>query len=180
MATFKFLLIFLLINCLAISGTAQILNNDKVIPGDTLKWEYFTGKPDSNSKYWATTNWLVYYKYKINSFCSDTVTVDLKVWHVLKANSWVLPDKATEQLLHHEQGHFNSAIVCEAEFKKAISTTVLLIYNYDKKIDSVFNAVLKNITQLNVQYDIETDHMYNISQQNLWDKKISILMKDEE
>ncbi len=120
MKTFKFLLILLLINYLAISGTAQTLNNDKVIPGDTLNWEYFTGKPDSNSTYWATTNWLVYYKYKINSFRFDTVTVDLKVWHVLKANSWVLPDKKTEQLLHHEQGHFDLAIVCEAEFKKVM------------------------------------------------------------
>ncbi len=57
---------------------------------------------------------------------------------------------------------------------------MLLIYNYDKKIDSVFNAVIKHITQLNVQYDTETDHMNNIAQQKLWDKKISMLMKDEE
>lgn len=180
MTALKLVLIFLLPNFFVTGITSQVLNNDKIIPGDTLKWEYFTAKPDSNSNYWAETNWAVYYKYKIASFHVDTVTVDLKVWHVLKENSWVLKDKETEQLLHHEQGHFNLAIACGEEFKKAMDTTVLMIYNYDQKIDSVFNTVLKNITRLNVQYDKETNHMYNIEQQKQWDEKIMMLINNAE
>ncbi len=180
MTALKLVLIFVLTNCFVTDITAQSLQNGKTIPGDTLKWEYFTGKPDSNSNYWAETNWNVYYKYKIRSFHMDTVTVDLNIWHVLKENSWVLEDKETEQLLHHEQGHFNLAIACEAEFKKAVDTTILRIYNYKQKIDSVFNTVLKNITQLNAQYDKETNHMYNIEQQKQWDEKIHMLIRDAE
>ncbi len=168
---FCFLLLVLFSFCFTESIKAQ-LAEDKVIPNDKLKWEYYTARPDSNSNYWASTLWNVYYKYHIISFHSDTVKIELNVWHVLKANSWVREDKESGELLHHEQGHFNTAVLLEGQFKKAIDTTTLLNSNYAQTIDSVFNVLLKSISELNIEYDKETNHMWNKEAQKQWDGKI--------
>ncbi len=169
---FCFLWIIFL-HCCCIEATYSQTAGDKIIPNDTLKWEYYTEKPDSNSNYWANTLWNVYYTYNIVAVHFDTAKINLQTWHVLKSDSWVLKDKETDELLNHEQGHFNTAMICEAEFKKAIDTTTLLITNYSQKIDSVFNAVLNGIKELNVEYDKETNHMLNKEEQQKWDKKIN-------
>lgn len=169
---FDLLLLIFFTACLTENIYAQSAG-DKLIPGDKLKWEYFTGKPDTASGYWATTLWDVYYKYNIVSFHLDTVKVELHLLHFLNPNSWVLSDKETDELLKHEQVHFNTALLCEAEFKKAIDTTVLLMKDYGKTIDAVFNSILNNIRELNVQYDKETNHMWNRGAQKAWEEKIN-------
>jgi hypothetical protein len=178
-ALYQIIIIFLLGSFIT-HVAAQASTDDKIISGDTLKWEYFTGKPDSTSNFWATTNWGVYYKYTITSFHADTIKINLKVWHVLKGNSWILPEKESDQLLHHEQGHFNLAILCEDEFKKAIDTTTFLMTGYDQKINLIFNSVLNNIAEMEKQYDKETNHMYNLDEQKQWDEKIKKMIKETE
>jgi hypothetical protein len=150
---------------------------DKVIPGYRLKWEYYTGKADSASGYWAYTYWGVYFHYNILPSNSDTIVINLHTTHVLKNNSWVLVSKESDELLNHEQGHFNLAILCEAEFKKTMDTTTLFRYDYIQKIDATFNAVLKNIRELELQYDNETNHMLNRKEQKIWNDKIESMLK---
>lgn len=171
-------LLILFCKCCFIQSICAQSAEDKIIPGDQLKWDYYTIKYNTNSTFWATTLWNVYYKYKVVSIRFNTVKVDLQTWHVLKADSWVLKNKESDELLHHEQGHFNTAILCEAEFKKAVDTTTLFITNYGDKIDSIFNAVLKNTRDLNVAYDKETNHMWNKAAQKIWDKKIDEMINN--
>ena len=174
---FQILLLILFIFCFVDKIYAQS-PGDKLIPGDKLKWEYYTGKPDSASGYWSSTYWTVFYHYKIASIRADTVKINVQLSHFLRGDSWVLQNKESDELLHHEQGHFNLAIVFETKFKQAIDTTTLLFFNYDKKIDSLYNAVLSNIRDMNVQYDKETNHMWNKEEQKRWDDKIAAMMKE--
>jgi|GEM_PF-3012169 len=146
--------------------------SDRIISGDSLSWAYYSIKSDSDSSYWANTVWAVYYKYKIVSFRFDTVKVELQTTRVLKGESWVLREKQSDELLRHEQVHFNMGILFELEFKYEVASTTLFIDDYGQKVDSVFNAVLKNIMDLNVEYDNETHHMWNKSKQQLWKAKI--------
>lgn len=171
------LLLMICIFCF-VDGIYSQSPGDKVISGDKLKWEYFTGKPDSVSGYWAGTYWGVYFHYNIIATHGDTVTINLQTTHVLKENSWVLSSKESDELLNHEQGHFNLAILCEAGFKQAMDTITLFRYNYFQKIDATFNAVLKDIQELELQYDKETNHMLNTKEQKIWDDKIAGMLKE--
>ena len=74
-------------------------------------------------------------------------------------------------VLEAEQGHFDFARLLTLEFKKAIRSTILLKTNYTSKIDSIFNAILASIREMEIQYDKETDHMLNAKKQKLWIKK---------
>jgi len=173
---FLYLLFILLISCIAIK--AQDTIPDKIIAGGKLEWSDYTGEIDKNSNYWATTHWFVHYKYEIIQFHGDTVKIDLQVWPALQGNSWVLPDKKTTELLQHEQGHFDFARLLSLEFKKEAGSTVLLINNCDRKLDSIFNTTLNNIKQMEIQYDDETNHMWNRTEQKKWNKKIADMLKE--
>lgn len=175
----SFLLIFGFAFCIS-TIKAQDSLQDKLIEDGKLKWSDFAGKRDTISTYWATTNWYVRYKYSINHFQKDTVILDMNVWLFLKANSWVLVDKESDELLQHEQGHFDFARLLALEFKNEASSTVLLFGNYKYKLDSIFNALLTKISQMEIQYDKETNHMWNREEQELWNEKISAMLKEAE
>ena len=155
---------------------AQAIDADEIIENNKLRWSDFAGPIDETSKYWARTNWRVAYKYKA-FFRKDTVTVDLIATPVLKATSWVLPDKKSDELLVHEQGHFDFGLLVAAEFEKAIKSTVLLRSDYSQKISFIFNSIIGNVKQLEIQYDEETNHMKNKKEQLRWNTKISEMLK---
>ncbi|RYY19518.1 MAG: DUF922 domain-containing protein [Cytophagaceae bacterium] len=156
---------------------AQATDVEKIIENNKLSWSDFSGQVNESSKYWATTNWRVTYKYKIVPLHKDTVVIDLSVTPVLKATSWVLPDRKSAELLVHEQGHFDFGLLVAAEFKKAIKSTVLLRSDYNQKVSFIFNSILSNVKQLEIQYDEETNHMKNKKEQLRWNVKISEMLR---
>jgi predicted secreted Zn-dependent protease len=96
---------------------------------------------------------------------------------VLKNDSWVLPDKKSSELLEHEQGHFDFAMLCSREFEKAVRSTTLLKINYPQKIDSIFKATLNKYKQMEIQYDTETNHMFDRSKQAEWNRALETMLK---
>jgi hypothetical protein len=148
------------------------------VPNDTLTWALYSTRTETESEFWAGTFWHVYYRFKVVSIHVDTVKVDVETHHVLTKESWVLQGKESTELLRHEQLHFNTALLCELQFKKAIDSCTLLLPVYRQKIDSIFNFVLTRIVDLNRQYDKDTNHMRNRAQQALWDNRISEMLSD--
>lgn len=161
----------------AITDTnAQSEYPDKTIENGKLRWEDFSGPVDPNSKYSAATRWLINYKYKILSFRGDTVNIDLQVFTFLRGNSWVIPDKKSNELLEHEQGHFNNALIHALKFKKEIMATILLKSNHYEKVSSIFKSIIKDANQMDLQYDEETNHSLNRSEQKKWNQKFNSML----
>jgi hypothetical protein len=156
---------------------AQTESTDKVITDSKLTWNDFAGQVDKDSKYWARTEWRGTYKYRVTSSHQDTVSVELSALPVLKASSWVLPDKKVSELLVHEQGHFNFALLVVAEFKKTVKATPLLKSDCKQKVSFIFNSILNNVKQIEIQYDEETNHMKNKKEQTRWNTKIDEMLK---
>jgi hypothetical protein len=173
---FLLLAIILMTSCNS-KSSVQTVSADTIIPDGKLRWEYYKGQGDSTSKYWAATYWYVKYEYSIRPSYGDTAKTDLQVWPVLKGNTWVLPDRKSDELLRHEQGHYNFAILLASEFKHTIDSTVLFKTNYSQKMDSIFQAIFNKYRQMEVQYDNETNHMNNKGKQELWNKKFEEMLK---
>jgi hypothetical protein len=174
------LLLFIFVTVSALKVSAQTLDStSKIIPDGKLEWKYYTGQIDSTSSYWANTSTGINYKFTIIPSFSDTVKVLLYSWTVLKNDSWVRPDKKSSELLEHEQGHFDFAILCSIEFKKVVKSTTFLKINYSQKIDSLFKVTLNKYKQMEIQYDIETNHMLNRSKQAEWNKTLETMLKTQ-
>ncbi|GAB2595804.1 hypothetical protein GCM10027190_50020 [Spirosoma areae] len=86
------------------------------------------------------------------------------------------PDKKTDELLQHEQGHFNIGQLCALRFNKVIKSTILLKSNYVEKINLIFKSILAEANQMDLQYDEETNHSRNRSEQKKWNQKINSLL----
>ncbi|GAB4042708.1 DUF922 domain-containing protein [Spirosoma jeollabukense] len=169
-------ILFVIFFIALIDGKAQVVGTDKLIVDRKLSWQDFTGPVDPESKYAAKTHWRVNYKYTVILVRGDTVQLDLQVATLLKSNSWAVPSKQTDELLEHEQGHFNIAQLCALRFKKAVKNMILFKHNYAQTIDSLFNGAIAEANQQDIQYDEETNHHLNKRQQKKWNTKINEML----
>lgn len=94
-----------------------IINGEEVLR--KLQWSDFSGKPDNASPFYAYTSWKLKSKMNNVQFKGDSVIInDFEVRLELDSvKSWVKTDKATDELLLHEQGHFNFGILSMNEIR---------------------------------------------------------------
>lgn len=155
----------------------QGLQAQKVLIGDKegnrpLVWSDFTGKPDESSSYNALTFWSIKYNVSNVQFKGDEMTIG-KFEVILtfsSNNSWLKKGKGTDALLEHEQGHFNTGILCMNELLKKVKETTFTKKNINEKLQAIFNDTLKKYHELGLLYDEESNHSINVEQQAKWNK----------
>ncbi|WP_460913524.1 DUF922 domain-containing protein [Spirosoma areae] len=172
----KFILLLLPTAFSPLLSQVQPEYTSKIIANGKLKWEDFSGPVDPTSTYAATTHYQIVYTYKVISIRGSEVSLNLQVSTRLRGNSWVKPTQRSDELLAHEQGHFDIARIHALKFKKAILSTVLLKDTYREKINLVFQLHLTNAKLMGLQYDEETNHSLNKSEQKKWSQKLNDLL----
>lgn len=153
-----------------ICGYAQtvIINDEKT--NRPLRWEDFTGSPDYNTSLYAYTYWYVSYKWGPFAFKGDTVKWKVEVTLELEKRSWHKPDKVSDSLLTHEQGHFHIGLLFARAFQQRVNRTVFLRQNYESQIAAIFKEELEKYQELERRYDKETSHFNNRAAQYRWDE----------
>jgi hypothetical protein len=87
---------------------------------------------------------------------------------------WVVDTEATDELLKHEQGHYDITAIGARELYDKISG--LSAPNEDKlkdKIKDEEKKVRAKIAEVNKRYDSQTDHHNKKDVQDSWDKQIA-------
>ncbi|PKV52265.1 uncharacterized protein DUF922 [Aquimarina sp. MAR_2010_214] len=140
-----------------------------------LDWSDFRGKPNLNSSYGASVNTGITYQwsygkdkgeielnYQVDSFCYPSL-------------SWVKRGHMSEELLSHEQLHFDIS-----ELHARIMRKRLKEYSSGKNIRRDLNKMYKLVERMRInmqeRYDEETDHSRNRGAQKKWEKKVETLM----
>jgi hypothetical protein len=137
-----------------------------------LVWSDFTGKPDNSISYFAMTYWTLNYGFSNVQFKGETVVIgsfDVKL-ELNGKGSWVKKGKESVELLVHEQGHFNTGLLCLKEMirrEKEMAPTFTR-KNFSEKIQTLFNEVMKKYHDMGIQYDEESDHSKNKQGQEKW------------
>ena len=138
-------------------------------PDTKLKWENFKGSPDINSKYKSVTAVSINY-----SVTHNRKRFSFKVACVFYKNrSWVKAG-AGNNLLLHEQGHFDLTELYARKLRKAFKT-----YNFsdtasiEKDFDKIASAIRKERDKINRLYDVETNYSHNLKMQLYWRNKIN-------
>lgn len=136
-----------------------------------LVWSDFAGKPDESNPYFAYTFWNLNYRFSGVTFNGDQATLQgLEV--VLEFNgqaSWVKPGKQSDELLKHEQGHFNAALLCLKEVLKTVAAAQFTRGNYKEEIQKIVYGTVQKYKDMNIRYDEETRHSMNKEEQKKWD-----------
>ncbi len=170
-------LLFALIACCSIA--VDSFSQTVLIQGKSterkLTWEDFKGTPDATSTFWAYTGYLIRYRYADVKILSDSVTIgifDVTV-ELDPTRTWAKMDKVNDELLIHEQGHFNIGILCGREILAAFKQTRFERSNYKDQMQSIFQEILKKYIEMGHQYDSETDHFRNKKEQERWNALIA-------
>ncbi len=140
-----------------------------------LEWSDFRGRPESNSHFDASVNTGITYQwsygkdkgdielnYQVDSFCYPSL-------------SWVKRGQMSDNLLSHEQLHFDIS-----ELHARIMRKRLKDYKPGENIRRDLNKMYKLVERMRInmqeRYDEETDHSKHIVNQIKWEKKIETLM----
>jgi hypothetical protein len=141
-----------------------------------LSWDNFEGIPPNETPYEAMTASGIEYSYQANNrngIMKFNFTVRA---YFNPKNSWVKPTSRTDQLLSHEQLHFDiselHARVLEKELKDAS-----LSENFKEEISNIYNSVINRRAEMQELYDKETDHSRNGEKQIQWIRRIENLFQ---
>jgi hypothetical protein len=149
-------------------------------PNLKLHWVDFRGTVSENSPYSAFTNTVISLKYsfKLNGkqvipqFKVDCMFNCLKSW-ARKDN----PDLLTDELLMHEQLHFDIAELTARKLRNALKNQKYTLENYEFKIDAIRNRIILDGERMQERYDLETGHGSQKKEQSIWEQKIAKELK---
>lgn len=86
----------------------------------------------------------------------------------LGPKSWVKPDKETQELLQHEQGHFDIGHIAVIELLDTLKNKTFLSGTIRADVDTLFLSILNTYHKLGLRYDEETNHGLNKRKQKEW------------
>jgi Bacterial protein of unknown function (DUF922) len=91
----------------------------------------------------------------------------------IKPKSWVLSDSKTAHILNHEQRHFDIARYGAELLRQNFLKAKFNAKNINLVMTNIYNATWNTYLSIQGQYDRETNHSINKTQQQIWDKKIA-------
>jgi hypothetical protein len=131
----------------------------------------------------AYTNCSIDFRYQAHRR-QDYYSLDFNIQLTMNNyKSWLDKSRVTSQqmmteILKHEQGHYNIAYMEQQELLRAVSRTIFHA-DYQAAAANLFNRIDAKYKQLNADYDADTQHMQNRTQQQSWDayfkKKIEFM-----
>ena len=139
-----------------------------------LTWNDFKGSPDPSSNNAALTNSTITVEFGYNN---KGLTHSIKC-RFNKLLSW--GRIRNDYILNHEQGHFDIA-----EAHARLLHKNLVEYKFNSKtvsedINRIHKDAMKQHVTMQKEYDYSTNHSLDTALQNVWDKKISALLKELE
>ena len=163
----------------AVVAFAQIAQPiGKEINDRDVEWSDFTGPVDPSSRFSAWTDWRISYTYPAPTIRKEKVYVTVTTKLFLRYDSWVKPERRSQRLLEHEQGHFRIGRIRAREIVSTINSTAFSRENYRKEINDIYWATINKYIEINKEYDSETKHYNDLEGQARWNKKLAELLKD--
>ena len=137
-----------------------------------IQWTDFKAKPDTTVHYYAVTSSGI-----DMSGQAKTVGNQSYIKFHVTANfdfnkSWVKIEKASDELLRHEQYHFNISELHARILRKELSLLDKTDPKILKKVNKLFDQVHASSIKMQELYDEETNHSINELAQEEWEKKI--------
>lgn len=145
----------------------------------------FKGQPDELVDYLAQTTPVISLRYSGSTNCAENGKIKLKVETGVSVSerSWLKLSKIKtpellNELLSHEQGHYDMGAIFSIELKKTLLGICFNKASYKQQADSVFKSMYARYDTLQKEYDTDTGHMRNKSMQLKWKQKIDAMWKN--
>jgi hypothetical protein len=105
-------------------------------------------------------------------------TFNLTVFcYFYKPNSWMKERAKNQQILKHEQNHFDISYYAYKQFVKQLRKAQFTKENYKALLTNIYSNCLTTMNSLQNQYDTETENGILKDKQAEWNKKIAKLIQ---
>ncbi len=138
----------------------------------TLSWSDYKGAPDYTVPFYSFTVTETNFDAEIVGEHNGILQIKFRTWNFLTNKSWVKMEKANAQLLSHEQGHYDISCLFALDLKKQFSQARYTTSNYKLLIDQIYRTVSTKYLRLDNQYEKETNHSLNKTEQLKWNNWI--------
>jgi hypothetical protein len=146
-------------------------------PQQKLTIADFKGKPDAGADAVALTSSGFAFQAGYN-YEGDKAALSVAVYcSFYKNESWMKERGKNAYVLAHEQRHFDISYWGTLEFIKKIKQTTFR-QQYSEQLKTIYSDVVKQMSELQQQYDTETNNGINTTKQEEWNKKIAKKLSD--
>jgi hypothetical protein len=134
-----------------------------------LTWQNFHGKMRKNEPFDAVTVSAISSQF---SGSNNQLTFDVKAVF-LPNDSKKKPKKQSNELLEHEQGHFDITEIFARKLRQTLQNKKFKKYDLiQKEVNKAYNKNNLAWEKMQNQYDKDTDHSKNQTEQKEWNTKI--------
>lgn len=158
--------------CWALHSFSQQIQESYAWDSTTkLTWKNFKGAIPLDADAAATTASGISYKYAANLLHHE-VKIDAEVTAFFYPNeSWYKPNECDDYILEHEQLHFDIAELFARKMRIRLNNTSFSD-NVKAEIRNIYNEILQELSDLQEQYDLETNFSRNRDAQLRWNAQI--------
>lgn len=172
--------------CLALTGgchTHPAVQADEIIweQNRRLTWDDFTRRTGQAGVFKAYTT--AGMRYTIEA-PKGQIEILVETYFLPK-ESWVHVDFLRDDLLAHEQAHFDIAAIYGRKLAQELAvlqveTSVFVERNYGERADAIFDQLYKELESTQTRYDKETEHSINATAQKEWERWITEQLSEAE
>lgn len=148
---------------------SQLPENKMTWQEHPLTWNDFKGTPEAGNPFDANTNSGISYSWSLRSSEKETDFLYSVETYFYPDLSWVKPDKKSNDLLAHEQLHFDITELHARKLREAMKNYKLPEKEKIKEeLKKIYRDIEYSRTQMQERYDLETDHSQNVQAQQKW------------
>ena len=94
---------------------------------------------------------------------------------LVRSDCWSVEKAQSDNLLKHEQGHYDILALSAREFYKTVRTlTAKSSHELQRQVTSLGNRMARRVKTIDEVYDTESKHSRDTANQQSWLKKIAI------
>lgn len=155
--------------------TVQAQLPDDRLPwsAEPLTWKDFSGSPDHSSPFKANTSSGISYYWSMKQSGEDIELLFEVKSFFIPGKSWVKAGEVSDNLLHHEQLHFDITELHARKLRKAVKEfDPKKTRNIKPALEAIYKRTEAERAAMQKKFDAETRHSMNKPAQLKWQKYV--------
>jgi hypothetical protein len=172
--------------CQAASGSEKSLADKKSIDKDNstereitwnknrkLTWDDFRGPVPHDADDITAAATFCGIGFETNTITSNNNNLKISIYNSFyTGNSWVRPEERNDNILAHEQGHFDLCELYTRKLRERMSNVQVNVKTLKPVLSSIYDQVQQEYRQRQEEYENDTEHGVNLLQQKKWQQML--------
>lgn len=146
-----------------------------------LTWDDFRGAIPHNAEEQTAAATYCGIGFETNSISSTNTNLKIRVYNTFYINnSWARPEEMNEDVLAHEQGHFDLCELYTRKLRERMSNLKVNANTMKPTLRKIYEELQAEYRARQEAYEDETSHGVNLPQQKRWQRLVDAELAETE